>query len=171
MNKKNKQISYFISLLKLQFFIGFLSINTFTFQDKVRLKLELRKIGLESKVLKNKFFSHIVKSTYPRYINMLPLIQGFCIIVYPKSKTEDIDLIGIQKFAVFIKENSNYTFLGGFFNNSFVNGVFLNKILTLNSHTEIYTQLLHTLSTPSFSFNFVLNTPSSGIIKKNIGKK
>lgn len=157
MIKKQQQISYLTLLFELGFFLGFLTVNKFTHEEKTVLKKELHKIGLQSKVLKNKLSTHIIKSKHPQYVNMLPLIQGFCLIIYPSSKIKDVGFDEIKEFGLFLEKNPNYIFLGGFYKNTFINKVFFQEALALKSRLEIYSRLLRTLLRSCSTFNVTFN--------------
>lgn len=168
-NKKLMLIKHFSSILKTKRFFCFISTTQFTIQDKAIFKKEFEKLGIEVIVLKNRLFTKIIADHFPKYKNIIPLVQGLCLFVYSNSN-ENIELTTLQHLGRFIKKKDEFSFLGGLFDNKLINSSFIEYILTLKDEKTIYTDLLSVISSKNATLINQLQTPANlllRIIKKN----
>lgn len=145
MSKKKNLFNFFINLLSSNRFIAIISVNKLGIDNKNELKLELQKIGLQSKVLKNNIFRKVIENKFPNYINILPLVQGFCILVY----ANDFEVVSLKSFQKFLTKNEQYLFLGGLFDGHLINGNFLKSIAQAKEPLEIFKEIIGVLNHPN----------------------
>lgn len=162
LSKKQFQLKLLSKILSGNQFFGFLSVNSFTVKDKIELKHQLNKIGFNFKVLKNGLLIKALKTEFPKYLNMVPLSQGFSIIIYSVDNSETFDFLKLKNLALFLKKQSNLLFLGGFYDNKIINKVFLQNTLSVKSSIEVYSDLINTINLSQSSFiNLLQKVPSN----------
>jgi ribosomal protein L10 len=161
-NKKNFQLKLLKEILESQSFFGFLSVNSFTVKDKIELKIQLKKLGFDFKVLKNGLLAKVLEKELPQYKNMEALSQGFSIIIYSIEDSEIIDLSKLKGLAKFLKNESNLLFLGGLYDDKLINKAFMKDLLSLKSSVEVYSDLISTMNQSQFSLiNSMQRVPAS----------
>ena len=151
LSKKQFQLKLLTKLLTEKDFFSFLSVNSFTVNDKIELKRQLNKLGLDFTVLKNSLLVQAIKKEFPQYINMIPLSQGFSIIIFSVDNSESVDFSKLKQFALFLKNQKNLLFLGGLYDNKIINKTFLQETLSLKSSIEIYSDLISIINQSQFS--------------------
>ena len=124
-NKKKFQLKLLKNLLESKSFLSVLSVNSFTVNEKIDLKIHLTKLGFNFKVLKNGLFIKVLEKDFPQYKNMGPLSQGFSIIIYSIDGSETVDFAKLKGLAKFLKTESNLLFLGGLYDNKLINKLIL----------------------------------------------
>lgn len=168
--KKDFHLNFLTNLLENKTFLGFFSVNSFTAQDKINLKIRLNKIGFDFKVLKNGLFITALKTRFPKYINIEALSQGFSIVIFPLSDKSNFDFLSLKDLAQFLKNEQNLLFLGGLHDDKLVNKIFLKDIILLKSRIEVYSDLINTIKHSQFSLINSLSKPSTNLVHciKNI---
>jgi len=165
MTKKSNHLNIFYNLFSNKSFITILSLKSTTIKDKISLKKSLKNFGLKSKIIKNNLFKKSIDLYFPKYKNLIPLAQGFCIIIYPSIDHKKVDFEEIQSFFSFIKKRKDCIFLGGLLNQKLINKTFFEDLLLLKDSKKIYTNLLETLISPQFRLNSFLNKNSFDLLK------
>lgn len=161
-NKKKFQLKLLKGILESQSFFGFLSVNSFTVKDKIDLKIQLKKLGFDFKVLKNGLLMQVLEKELPQYKNMGALSQGFSIIIYSIEDSEIINLSKLKSLAKFLKSESNLLFLGGLYDNKLINKTFMKDVLSLKSSNEVYGDLISIINQSQFSLvNSIQRVPAS----------
>ena len=163
--KKVNQFKKFDHLLQTNTSFFLLSVTTLTVDDKVELKKELKKLNYDFIVLKNKVFIKFIKEYFPKYQNIIQLVQGFCIIIHPtaSSSTEQIDYTNLKKLGSFIEKQQNLFFLGGLLEQQLVNKDFMKKVLDLRNPDSIYQNIINLITYPQQTVINVLQSPSNKI--------
>jgi len=162
--KKLMLIKRFSSILETKRFFCFISTTQFTIQDKALFKKEFEKLGIEVIVLKNRLFTKIIIEHFPKYKNIIPLVQGLCLFVYSKNE-ENIELTTLQYLSNFIKKKDEFSFLGGLFDGKLINSNFIKYISTLKDEKIIYSDLLSVISTKNATFINQLQTPVNLLLR------
>jgi ribosomal protein L10 len=151
LSKKQFQLKLLSKILAENNFFAFLSVNSFTVKNKIELKHQLNKFGFDFKVLKNGLLVKAIQIEFPQYINMVPLSQGFSIIIYSVDNSKGIDFLKLKDLALLLKNQSNLLFLGGLYDNKIINKAFLKSTLLVKSSVEIYSDLISTINQSQFS--------------------
>ena len=137
---------------------------SFFFNKKVNQFNKFDHLNYDYIVLKNNVFSKFIKKYFSKYKNVIQLIQGFCIIVYPiYNNAEQIDYTKLKKLSAFIQEQKNILFLGGFLNQKLVNKDFMKQILELKSAENIYQNIVNLITSPQRKMISLLQSPSNKI--------
>lgn len=152
-SKKTNQLNIFSDILKKKNSIFFISANNFTINEKILLKSELNNIGLDLIVLKNGLFKKTIQNNFPAYINLKPMIQGFCIAVYPKDENNSLNFDSLRSFALILMKKPFLLFLGGIHENKLINKSFIETILSIKNPLDIYSELVNIISTPKYTLN------------------
>ena len=163
-NKKLMLMKRFSSILKTKSFFCFISTTQFTIQDKALFKKEFEKLGIEVIVLKNRLFTKIIADHFPKYKNIIPLVQGLCLFVY-STNDENIELTTLQHLSHYIKKKDEFSFLGGLFNNKLINSSFIEYVLTLKDEKTIYSNLLSIIASQNATLINQLQTPANLILR------
>lgn len=162
-SKKTNQLTIFSDILENKNSIFFISANNFTINDKTLLKSELNDIGLDLIVLKNGLFKKTIQNNFPKYLNLEPMIQGFCIAVYPSVNSENLNFDSLRSFALILIKKPFLLFLGGVHENQLVNKSFIETILSIKNPSDIYSELVSIIATPKYSLNNSLKQVPSKI--------
>jgi ribosomal protein L10 len=162
--KKLSQFYAFERLLKRKTSFFMLSVTHLTVLEKLQLKLDLKEMGYDFIVLKNKVFIKQLKLNYPKFLNIIPLVQGSCIIVYPTLSVDSKvpnDYEGIKSLGKYLEKKVSYLFLGGFFDNKLINKDFLKEVLNLKSLDAIYQDIINLLNHPKQNLYNIIQSPSN----------
>ena len=161
-NKKKFQLKLLKDILESNSFLSFLSVNSFTVNEKINLKIQLAKLGFKFKVLKNGLFIKVLEENFPQYKNMEPLSQGFSIIIYSTDNSEPVDFAKLKSLAKFLKTESNLLFLGGLYDNKLINKSFMKDVLSIKSSMEVYSDLISVINQSQFALvNSIQRVPAS----------
>ena len=113
-------------------------------------------------MLKNGLLVTALKTEFPEYTNMIPLSQGFSIIIYSTDNSEAFDFSKLKSLALFLKNQSNLLFLGGLYDNKIINKAFLTKALSVKSSVEVYSDLINTINLSQLSLiNSIQKVPGN----------
>ena len=164
MTEKINQLTIFYNLFCNKRFITILSLKSTTIKDKISFKKSLENFGLKSKIIKNKLFIKSIDLYFPKYKNLIPLAQGFCIIVYPNLDNVKMNFQNIQSFFKFIKKREDCIFLGGLLDQKLINKSFFEDLLLLKDSKKIYINLCETLVNPQFNLTSFLNKNSLDLL-------
>lgn len=161
--KKQNLFTNFENLLSSKTSIFFLSVTKLTINDKMFLKQEFEKHGLNFMVLRNKVFIKQIELNFPKLMNMIPLVQGFCIVIYPKSVEKNVTISNLQQLSVFLEKQTNFLFLGGLFENKLVDQAFLKELKSLKSSTKVYQNIINMLTLSQQNIYSTLQNPSQNL--------
>ena len=164
-SKKTNQLNTFSDILENKDSIFFISANNFTINEKTLLKSELNNIGLDLIVLKNGLFKKTIQNNFPKYVNLEPMIQGFCIAVYPSVNSESLNFDSLKLLALLLIKKPFLLFLGGVHENQLVNKSFIETILSIKNPLDIYSELISIIATPKYSLNNSLKQVPTTISK------
>ena len=106
-DKKQNLFLSFEKLLKTKTSIFFISVTQLTIKEKILLKNEFEKFGLKFIVVKNKVFTKQIEENFPKLQNLIPLVQGFCIALYPLDSKEQTTIEDLKQLGTFLDKHSN----------------------------------------------------------------
>lgn len=147
-DKKQNLFLSFEKLLKTKTSIFFISVTQLTIKEKILLKNEFEKFGLKFIVVKNKVFTKQIGENFPELQNLIPLVQGFCIALYPLDSREQATIEDLKQLGTFLDKQPNLLFLGGLFEKKLINQTFLNELLKLKSSEIIYQNIINLITLP-----------------------
>ena len=160
--KKRNQFKSLNKLLERKNPIFLLSVTELTITDKIFLKKELKKFGLDFMVLKNKIFIQQIQQNFPKLNNLISLVQGFCILLYPlDTEIGKIDYNHLKDFGLFLEKQPNIFFLGGLFENELINQKFLNNLKEIKNFDTIYQNIITLLKYPQRGIQSTLQSSSN----------
>ena len=79
----------------------------------LNLKIQLKKLGFDFKVLKNGLFINALETKFPKYKNIGALSQGFSIVIFPNNDKTNFEFLSLKDLAIVLKKEKNLLFLGG----------------------------------------------------------
>ena len=161
--KKQNLFTNFQNLLKSKTSIFFLSVNKLTIKDKMLLKQEFEKQGLSFMVLRNKVFIKQIELNFPKLLNLIPLVQGFCIVIYPKNFEGNITISNLQQLGIFLEKQTDFMFLGGLFENKLVNQTFLKELKHLKNADIVYRNIISVLTSSQQNIYSTLLRPINNL--------
>lgn len=161
--KKKENIFYlFKNIIEKSSFIGFLSVSQYDVKNHIHLKRELEVLGFKVKVVKNKVFSKVIKTRFSRYKNMVPLVQGFCIIIYPIEFICKVSTL--KMLALFLKKNNKYIFLGGLLEDRLINSNYFKFLLELKEIDQIFSEIYFLINRSNTTLVNTLLDPSKNLV-------
>lgn len=128
-------------------FVGVISTNTLTVQDRIELKQYLSTFNIRPRIIKNSLLIKLLitdtKLTKLRNLKLLP--QGSIILLLPIDSIK-VEITSLKDLLIYFKRKK-IIFLGGYIQDTFFNQSFI-KQLPKNKET-IFSELLGTLQMTS----------------------
>jgi len=145
--KQRFQCSEIQNILSKAPFVGVISTNTLTVQDRIELKQYLSTFNIRLHIIKNSLLVKLLitdtKLTKLRNLRLLP--QGSIILLLPTGSMK-VEITSLKDLLIYFKRKK-IIFLGGYIQDTFFNQSFI-KQLPKNKET-IFSELLGTLQMTS----------------------
>ena len=163
-SKKNFKIQKVREYLSTKDFVGLYNLNSLNVSKRLELKNTFKQYGFHIQVINNSLFEKTISLYFKEYENIIPLSQGFLLMVVP-IQDEKVDLVELKKlFIALRKEGKTLFFLGGVFNKTLINDTFAAELMKVKTRLEIFSEIVGMLERPSSSIISNITIPQSELL-------